>query len=222
MTRQTLPNESAGYRQARNELLTAEIDLRARIEQVAAMRRKLPPGGALKQNYAFEEFGDDTQVRTVKMSDLFEGSKTTLFVYSFMYGPKMERACPMCSSFLDALDGNARHIAQRISIAVVARSPVQRIVAFSKERGWKNLRLLSSAHNTYNIDYLGENATGDQMPMANVFLRRNGSIYHFWGTEMLYAEIDGQPRHMDIMWPLWNVLDTTPEGRGEWYPSLSV
>jgi predicted dithiol-disulfide oxidoreductase (DUF899 family) len=27
-------------------------------------------------------------------------------------------------------------------------------------------------------------------------------------------------RHVDMMWPLWNVLDATPEGRGtDWFPS---
>jgi predicted dithiol-disulfide oxidoreductase (DUF899 family) len=94
---------------------------------------------------------------------------------------------------------------------------------FAGPRGWNRVRLLSSTNNTYNADYFGENAEGDQYPMANVFVRKNGSINHFWGTEMLYNDIERQqPRHMDLMWPLWNVFDTTPEGRGtDWYPSLN-
>jgi predicted dithiol-disulfide oxidoreductase (DUF899 family) len=223
MAGMTFPNETAGYRQAREQLLKAEINLRAEIERVAAMRRTLPLGGVIKEDYAFEEIVGGGQVRTVKFSELFEGSKTSLFIYSFMYGPKMENPCPMCSSFLDGLNGNARHIAQRINFAVVARSPIQRIMAFAKARGWNALRLLSSAKNSYNPDYLAESADGDQYPMANVFVRGDGSIHHFWGTEMLYADVDGSPRHVDLMWPLWNVLDTTPEGRGsDWNPPLNV
>ena len=131
--------------------------------------------------------------------------------------------CGMCSSILDGLNGNARHIDQRVNFVAVARSPIERILAFARPRGWNSLRLLSSANNTYNADYFGETSEGDQYPMANVFMREGDVIRHFWGTDMLYADLDRQPRHMDLMWPLWNLLDTTPEGRGrDWYPPLNV
>ena len=139
-----------------------------------------------------------------------------------MYGPEMADACPMCSSFLDGLDGNAPHLAQRINLAVVARSPIERVAEYTARRGWRHLRLLSAAGNDYPRHYLTENDDGGQMPMANVFVRRDGEVRHFWGSEMLHAGLDGDPRHVDAMWPLWNVLDTVPEGRGEtWYPALS-
>ena len=221
MTQPRFPNESPEYRQARDALLEVEIDLRTRIERVAALRRELPLGGAVREDYAFDEI-DDGQPRSVRLSQLFEGSKKSLFLYSFMYGPEMEKACPICSSFLDGLDANARHITRHINVAVVARSPIGRIAEFAKARGWRNLRLLSSAGSAYNVDYLSENPDGGQMPMANVFVRRDGKVHHSWGTEMLYAELDGDPRHMDLMWPLWNVLDTTPDGRGEGYPPLDA
>lgn len=215
------PNETDGYRDSRDELLKAEIELKAQVERVAAMRRGLPIGGAVKQDYEFEEIDAGGQVRSVRLSELFEGSKETLFLYSFMYGPKMENPCPMCSSIIDGLNGNAPQITRRINFAVVARSPIERIAAFAKPRGWNHVRLLSSAKNIYNADYFGETSEGDQYPMGNVFVRRDGSIHHFWGTEMLYEKGEGDPRHMDLMWPLWNVLDTTPEGRGsDWYPPL--
>jgi predicted dithiol-disulfide oxidoreductase (DUF899 family) len=187
-----------------------------------ALRRALPLGGALKEDYVFDELGKNGRARKVKLSELFEDGKNSLFLYSFMYGPKMKEACPMCSSFLDGLNGNAAHIAQRINLAVIARSPIQRIAKFARQRGWNNLRLLSSARNTYNADYFGEDANGEQDTMANVFVRRDGKIYHFWGTEKQPAYPDGDPCHMDTMWPLWNVLDTTPEGRGDWYPPLDL
>jgi predicted dithiol-disulfide oxidoreductase (DUF899 family) len=217
------PNETAEYREARDELLKAEVALVDQIEKVAALRRALPPGGLLKEDYAFEEITADGQVRTVRLSEMFEGSKTSLFVYSFMYGPKMENPCVMCSSILDALNGNARHISQRVNLVAVARSPIERIMAFAKPRGWNSLRLLSSAKNSYNADYFGETSGGDQYPMGNVFVRDGEIIRHFWGTDMLYADLGRQPRHMDLMWPLWNLFDTTPEGRGQdWYPPLNV
>jgi predicted dithiol-disulfide oxidoreductase (DUF899 family) len=217
------PNETDGYRDARDELLKAEIELKAQVERVAAMRRGLPIGGAVKQDYAFEGIDGDGQVRSVRLSELFEGSKETLFLYSFMFGPKMENPCPMCSSIIDGLNGNAPQLTQRINLAVVARSPIERIAGFAKQRGWNHVRLLSSAKNAYNADYFGETSEGDQYPMGNVFVQRNDSIHHFWGTEMLYDKGDGDPRHMDMMWPLWNVLDTTPDGRGsDWYPPLQV
>src|ERR1700761_5902059 len=76
------PNESAAYREARNALLVEEIKLRRHLEQVAAMRRQLPPGGEVKKPYRFEgENGPAT------LADLF-GDKDTLIVYSYMFGPQ--------------------------------------------------------------------------------------------------------------------------------------
>jgi predicted dithiol-disulfide oxidoreductase (DUF899 family) len=48
----------------------------------------------------------------VRLSELFADGKDTLFLYSFMYGPKMEAACPSCTSIIDALDGQVRHLTQ--------------------------------------------------------------------------------------------------------------
>jgi len=214
------PNETAPYRKARNRLLRAEVALRRQVEKVAAMRRKLPAGGKVPQDYVFEE-GDPP--RAVRLSELF-GGRDTLVVYSFMYGPKMAAACPMCTAMLDSLDGAAPHVAQRTNLVVVAKSPIARILAHAHARGWRRLRLLSSAGNTYNADYRGEDAGGAQLPMLNVFVRRRGAIRHFYGTELLFARAEkGQNgRHVDMIWPLWNLLDFTPEGRGrDWYPRLS-
>jgi predicted dithiol-disulfide oxidoreductase (DUF899 family) len=212
------PNETKQYRTARKKLLDAELALRRQVEKVAALRRKLPAGGELPQDYVFT-----SQQGPVKLSELFDRGNT-LVAYSFMYGPQMKNACPMCTSFLDALDGNAQHLAQRTSLVVIARSPIERIVEYARGRGWRNLRLLSSAGTSYNRDYRGENEKGAQLPMMNVFVKRDGKVRHYYGTEVLYApEEKGQnARHIDMMWPLWNVLDLTPEGRGsDWYPKLS-
>ena len=210
------PNESPAYRKARNKLLTAEMDLRRRVEAVAKLRRSLPLGGEVPEDYVFDEG------RPVRLSQLF-GDKKSLVLYSYMYGPKMKAPCPMCTSFLDAIEGNAQHIEQTVALAVAAKSPIARIRAFARGRGWKRLRLLSSAKSTYHQDYFGESGDGDQMPMANVFVKRGKKVLHFWASELLDAHgVDGvDSRHIDMAWPLWNVLDWTPEGRGKsWYPSL--
>ena len=210
------PNESRAYRHAREELLEAEIRLRRHIEEVAALRRALPPGG-VAQDYVF-----DAEEGKVRLSELFAQGES-LVAYSFMYGPNMQRACPMCTSILDGLEGSAQHIAQRTNLVVIAKSPIERILAFARSRGWSRLRLLSSHGNNYNRDYHAETADGAQMPMLNVFRRDGGTIRHFYGTELLYAkeEAGQNARHVDLIWPLWNVLDLTPEGRGtDWYPKL--
>jgi predicted dithiol-disulfide oxidoreductase (DUF899 family) len=215
------PNESPKYRAARDALLATEAELRDQVERVAAQRRALPLGGRLEQDYAFNEIVGGAS-RTVKLSALFDPGKDTLFLYSFMYGPDAKQPCPLCTSFLDALDAQVQHIGQRISVAVVAKSPIERINEFASGRGWKRLRLVSAAGTTYQRDYFGENAEGNQWPMANVFVRKDGDVHHFWGSELLYVDTEGDSRHIDLLWPLWNVLDLTPAGRGaDFYPQLS-
>ena len=211
------PNESDAYRTARNALLDAEIALRRQTEAVAAQRRALPEGGEVPEDYVFE--GEEGPVR---LSELF-GDKSTLVLYNYMYGPKMEQPCPSCTSMLDGMNGQARHVTQQVALAVVARSPLERILAFTRPRGWTGLRLLSSAGNSYNVDYKGESPDGSQNPTMNVFTRSGGKVRHAWSSELMYAPRDpGQdPRHVDIVWPLWSVLDLTPQGRGAWYPKLS-
>jgi len=212
------PGEDASYRDARDKLLEAEMQLRKQLESVAALRRKLPSGGRIPQDYVFDE--DNGQVL---FSQLFKSETPTLMVYNFMFGPAMSQACTSCTSILDGLNGTAPHVMDRVPLVVVAKSPMPRIREFAKERGWTNLRLVSSAHNTYNLDYHGELENGSQMPMLNVFIKRGDAIHHFYRTELLYAPVEqGQDaRHVDLVWPLWNLFDLTPEVRGkQWYPKL--
>ena len=222
------PGESDQYRQARQELLEAEIDLRRQIEAVAAKRRAMPMGGGVPQDYVFEEWdGATSSKRSVRLSELFEDGKDTLFLYSHMFIPgedgPLAEACPSCTSIIDGIDGAVPHITQKISFAVVGRVPIERLLAHAKTRGWRHARLLSSAGNAYNADYHAESPDGAQDPMATVFTRRDGKIHHFWSSELYLIPTDpGQDmRHVDFMWPLWAVLDRTPEGRGtDWRPEL--
>ncbi len=215
------PNESAEYRAARDKLLEAEMALRRQTEAVATLRRDLPPGGGIPEDYVFQE-GDDA--RPTRLSELF-GDKSVLLLYSYMYGPAMARPCPSCTSILDSLDGAAPHVSQRAAIAAVARSPIVRFLEVARERGWRRLRLLSSAGNSYHPDYRSEDEKGAQRPILNVFVRNPaGEIRHAYATELAFAPSEpGQnPRHVDAIWPLWGALDFSPEGRGaNTHPKLS-
>jgi predicted dithiol-disulfide oxidoreductase (DUF899 family) len=216
------PGESTDYREARDDLLRAELELRAAGEAVAAQRRRLPLGGPVPEDYEFEEWDTGTgTARAVRLSELFEPGKDTLFLYSFMFlkGPDGEplfSPCPACTSIIDAVSGQSRHLTQQINLAVCSRVPVARLRAHAFSRGWAPIRMLSSAHNSYNHDYHAETPDGSQLPLASVFVRRDGAIHHSWSSELLFAprEPGIHPRHVDFMWPVWNILDTTPEGRG--------
>jgi predicted dithiol-disulfide oxidoreductase (DUF899 family) len=238
----TYPGESAEYRAARDALLAKEIELRRQMESVAAARRALPPGGEVPEDYVFQGEGPEGGSTEVRLSELFAPGKDSLAIYSFMFPrdpeddspgpvretetaklPLHEGPCPSCVSLLDQLDGAAEHADQVMNFAVVAKSPIDRLLTWKRERGWRRLRLLSSAENTYNRDYLAETPDGVQRPILNVFQRDGETIRHFWGSELFFAPSDsGQhPRHVGTLEPLWNLFDLTPEGRPDWDEQLT-
>jgi predicted dithiol-disulfide oxidoreductase (DUF899 family) len=223
----SFPGEAQEYRQARNNLLEAEIELRRHIEAVAAQRRGLPLGGEVRTDYVFEgSRPGEKGFKTVRLSELFQPGKDSLFLYSFMFpentGPTVT-PCPSCTSIIDAIDGAAPHIMQRINFAVCAKAPIAMFRKHADSRGWRNVLLLSSADNTYNHDYHTERPDGGQSPIATVFVRRGNKIHHFWSSELWFAppEPEQDMRHVDFMWPMWSILDCTPDGRGsDWGPRL--
>jgi len=237
-----LPGESREYRAARDRLLEREIELRRAMEAVAALRRELPLGGRVHTDYVFQGKGADGASADVRLSELFEPGKDSLAIYSFMFPrdpgdetpgppdgdtarlPLAEGPCPSCTALLDQLDGAAEHARQHLNFVVFAKAPLARVLTFARERGWRRLRLLSSAGNTYNADYLAETPDGAQMPMLTVFRRDGDVIRHFWSSELLYAPSDPgeEPRHVGTLEPLWNLLDLTPEGRpADWHEQFS-
>jgi predicted dithiol-disulfide oxidoreductase (DUF899 family) len=236
------PGESAEYRAARDQLLEQEIELRRAMESVAVTRRRLPPGGVVPEDYVFQGPGPGSDPAEVRLSELFAPGKDSLVIYSMMFPrdpgddrpgapggqtallPLAESPCPSCTALLDQLDGAAEHISQRVNLVAAGKAPLDRILTFAAERGWRRLRMLSSAGSTYNQDYLAETPNGEQQPMLNVFCRDGDTIRHFWGSELLYAPVDpGQdPRHVGTIEPIWNVFDLTPAGRGtDWDEQLS-
>jgi predicted dithiol-disulfide oxidoreductase (DUF899 family) len=236
------PGESAEYRAARNRLLEQEIALRRSTEAVAAARRRLPPGGIVPHDYIFQAQGSGGGPAEVRLSELFAPGRDSLVIYSMMFPrdpgddrpgpaggqtaqlPLAQGPCPSCTAFLDALEGAAEHAAQRVNLAAGGKAPIERILTFGAERGWRRLRLLSTAGTTYNRDYWAETPDGEQQPMLNVFRRDGDTIRHFWGSELFYAPEDpGQDqRHVGTLEPLWNLFDLIAEGRPtDWYEQLS-
>lgn len=227
------PGETPQYREARDELLQRELELRRHMEAVAQARRALPPGGEIPEDYTFEAVSTTGEVVTVTLSELFAPGTTSLAIYSFMFPrhsgdtrpgpahgesaalPLAEGPCPSCTALIDQLDGAEPHVAPYANLVVAAKAPVDRLATFGRERGWRAIRLVSSAHNSFARDY-GAEVDGEQMPMLNVFERDGDVIRHFWGSEALYAptEVNQDPRHVGTIEPSWNLFDLMREGRG--------
>jgi predicted dithiol-disulfide oxidoreductase (DUF899 family) len=223
----SFPGESPEYRVARNSLLRQEAELRKVVERVASARRALPMGGAVPQDYVFDGADASGASTKVKLSELFEPGKDSLVIYNMMFprSPGENLPCPSCTQFLDSFDGVVDHARQRVNVAVVVKTELDNILTHAKNRRWWRLRLLSSAHNTFNRDYHAESDDGtEQLPMLHAFHRDGDTIRHFWSSELLFEEAEpGQdPRHIETLDPLWNLFDFTLDGRGtDWYPDLS-
>jgi predicted dithiol-disulfide oxidoreductase (DUF899 family) len=200
------PNESKEYREARAALLNDELELVDKVKAVAEKRRKLPPGGQLKEDYVFHWANDGKVGNPVRLSELF-GDKNTLLLYSWMFGPNWDKPCPSCTSLMDGFDRTWYSVAQNAAFAAIAKAPAERINAWAKERGWSQIPLVSGSRSSYQADYKCQGATEDmQQPVMHVFTKRDGQILYFWGTELMM-------NHVDTVWPYWNLMDFTPEGR---------
>jgi predicted dithiol-disulfide oxidoreductase (DUF899 family) len=222
--RQTnLRNESKDYLAKREELRLAEIDLMKHRERVAALRRALPQGSTLP-DYAFlqgpADLTTDGPIHSIKMSDLFTTASRPLVIYHLMYGKKQTKPCPMCTMWIDGINGVAEHIAQNVDFAVVAAADPKALRDHARRRGWKNLRLLSTGSNTFKSDLGSEDAEGGQDSTVSVFTKdADGKIRHSYTAHPRMAH-DIKERGIDLLAPVWSFLDLTPEGRGDWYPSL--
>jgi predicted dithiol-disulfide oxidoreductase (DUF899 family) len=220
----SLENESAEYLAKREELRLAEIELMRQQERVAAMRRELP-AGAVVEDYEFLEGPADLEagdepVGKVKLSELFTGKERPLVVYHMMYGKKQVKPCPMCTLWVDGLNGVAAHLARTIDFVVVVAAEPRVIREYARARGWKNVRLLSAGTNTFKRDLGSEDAEGAQDSEVSVFTKEaDGSVRHRYSAHpRMSPEI--KERGIDLIAPVWEVLDLTPQGRGNWYPSI--
>ncbi len=215
--------ESEAYRQARDALLEAEIALRDQREAVAAQRRQLPRDTAI-DDYVFQEGPADLDldgpVSEIRLSDLLGDSGKPLIVYQYMYGAAQSAPCSMCTMWVDGLNGASQHIDRNANFAVVAQIEIGPLRSLGRRRGWHGLRLLSSAESTFKTDLNFQDEAGRQFPGVSVFGRvAGGSPCHFYSASALMGA--DQFRGIDLLSPVWNLLDLTPEGRGDWEPSLA-
>jgi predicted dithiol-disulfide oxidoreductase (DUF899 family) len=206
MSKLRYPNETKKYRAARDALLKEERELVKKVKAVAAKRRKLPLGGELKEDYVFQWANDGKVGKRVKFSELFE-DKSSLLLYSFMFGPGWDNPCPSCTSLVDGFDRSAYQVTRNAAFVAIAKAPAERINDWAKKRGWAQIALVSGFESPYQADYLCQGEDDDmQWPVMHVFTKRKGKIFHFWGTEL-------SGNHVDTVWPYWNLMDFTPEGR---------
>jgi len=223
--RQTnLADESSEYVAQRDQLRLAEIELMRHQEKVAEMRRRLPQGPEI-EDYVFEEgpadiSAGDSPVRTVRMSQLFTAADRALIVYHFMFGKKNSKPCPMCTAWIDCMNGIAHHLAQNVDFAIVAAAAPATLRAHARVRGWNKLRMLSAGKNSFKYDLGSEDRDGNQDSEVSVFVQNHGKIRHFYSSHPgMSPEI--KERGLDLLNPIWNVLDLTPQGRGDFYASLA-
>ena len=206
MSEPRYPNESSEYRAARDALLMDEQELVNKVKSLAARRRQLPLGGQLKEDYVFQWANDGKVGKKVKFSELF-GDKSTLLLYSFMFGPNWDNPCYSCTSLVDGFDRTAYQVTRHAAFACIAKAPADRINAWAKKRGWSQIALVSGFESPYQADYRCQGESDDkQWPVMHVFRKQGGRIFHFWGTEL-------KSNHVDTVWAYWNLMDFTPEGR---------
>lgn len=215
--------QDATYRKARDELLEAEVALKDQRERVATLRRRLPRGTPLETDYVFREGPRDLE-RTdpsehfeTRLSELFGEGRSELLIEHMMFAPEDEKGCPMCSMWVDGLDGVAHHLEDRVALAVVARAPLAKLRDWGRRRGWRRVRLLSSEGSDFNRDLGVEISPERQLPGYSVFTRdADGTVRHFYTTEG--SLVERHHRAMDLFTPVWSLLDLLPSGRGDWMP----
>lgn len=209
--------ESESYRAARAALLAEELALRDHRERVAAMRRAMPYD-VVAEDYLLHEVVEG-QVRPVRLSELFVDPAKPLVLYQYMLGGAQQAPCPSCTMWTDGLDAVAPHVGQRVNFAVVAAAPIEEWQAWGSKRGWRNVRLVSSADSQFKADFNFSDADDDQYPGVSVFTYEQGEVRHVYSASAILAE--GEYRGIDLLTPVWHLFDLTPEGRGDWYPQLS-
>lgn len=219
-----LSGESDEYLSKRDELRRAEIELRNQRERVAELRRQLPRGPVV-QDYEFQEgprnlAAGDEPIQSVRLSELFTGTNRPLVLYQFMYGKKQTKPCPMCTAWIDGYNGIAQHLAPNIDLVILAAADPATLRSWARARGWNKLRLLSAASSTFKYDFGGEDKEGNQDSAISVFVRDvDGELRHFY-TGHPWLAPDIRERGIDELTPIWNIMDLTPQGRGDFYTKL--
>jgi len=184
---------------------------------VAALRRNLPVDTVV-DDYQLIDAASGERVR---LSQLFSAPDRALIVYHFMYGKAQTEPCPLCTMWIDGYNAVVPHLTQNADFAVVAAAEPAAFSAHAASRGWSNLRLLSAGDSTFKYDLGSEEADGTQTEWISVLAcGDDGTVRHVYSKGAQMA-IDRRERGIDLFSPVWHLLDLTPNGRGDWYPSLN-
>ena len=225
----TFPNESSEYRAARNALLQREAALAREMETIAGERRALPPGPVVHDDYLFDAWGEDGKLIKVRISELFRQGSDTLLFFHYMFPrnsederpkvagaslanlPREKGPCPSCTLLLDQWDCVLPYLeGAHISFPAVTKAPIEHVMAFARDRGWRNVTLVSAANNSFKRDFHGEDENGEQEPILTIFHRDDdGTIRLTWASELLFEplmEPDLDPRHLGTVEPFWGAL----------------
>ena len=207
-------NTNPEYVKARQALLEAEWALSKQIEKVAEMRRHLPEGAIMK-DYIF----DGPNGTKVSLADLAADGRSVV-IYHLMFSEKDEQPCSMCAMFVDSQNGVGKHLAQLVNYAVVAKGPIGQVEDYANKRGWKDLKFLSSADNTFNkdmqVEYPKWAPDSYTLPGISVFRKDDeGNVRHVYSASASFEP--HTERGLDLLSPFYNVLDLVPEGRGNFY-----
>jgi predicted dithiol-disulfide oxidoreductase (DUF899 family) len=208
-----MPGTDDAYRQARERLRQAEIDLRDQIEAVAALRRTLPPGPVLP-DYTFIENGN-----RVRLSELFDSGKPYLILYHLMYWTDDDEFCPMCSMWLDGFNGIVPHVTQRANFVIASRAPFDKLRAWGARREWNRLRLLADDGSSFARAIDAEDAEGRPDSTVVVVAKEGDRLRHVYTAHPM---LEDRERGIDLLSPVWHLFDLMPSGRDDWYPSNDV
>jgi len=203
------PNASNEYRQAREKLYAAERKLLRHVEQVAEQRRSLPAGPEVPD---YEFIGPDGPVR---LSQLFNADREPyLVMYHVMYWAEDDTFCPMCSGWIDALNGVAPHVTQRVNFVAASEAPPERLQQWARQRRWDDMPVLSDV-GTQLADAIGaRDEDGDPVSTVAVFAKDGDTLRHVYTMHPDEVE-SGNGRGIDLLNPVWHVFDLTPAGRGD-------
>jgi predicted dithiol-disulfide oxidoreductase (DUF899 family) len=219
------------HARARQDLLEGEKELTRRNDELAAQRRELP-WVAVEKDYRFE-----TDAGTKTLAELFDG-RSQLVIYHFMFGPRYEAGCPVCSSAADTFDGAVAHLnARDVTFLCVSRAPLQQLQAYQRRMGW-TFPWVSSHGTDFNFDFdvshtreqlapfldsgnlgpvprlaadCGTDPAGyvEEGPGLSAFTLSDGVVYHTYST---YA------RGLEPLLGFYPLLDRTARGRDEGDP----
>ena len=212
----------------RDELLKEEKVLTRRGDELARKRRALP-WVPVEKDYRFET-GDGTKT----LADLF-GGRSQLLVYHFMFGPRWEAGCPVCSSIADTLDPQVVHLnARDTTLLLASRAPLEKLLAYRERMGW-DIDWVSSGGSDFNRDLrflyteeelkpflegeipstVDQNARMCGTDVVGYVSEGPGlSVYALWdGT--VYRTYVTTARGLEPAMAYYGLLDRTPKGRDE-------